>query len=125
VKQAVIPGISPRELKRALKRMGIDVSELNDVEKVVIVTKDKEITINQAQVMVFSLSGQKIFQITGKDIEEKKRIEEREEIEISEEDIKFVAEQAGVSFEEAREALVKAKGDLAEAILLLKQGSGE
>ena len=125
MKQAVIPGISPRELKRALKRMGIDVSELNDVEKVVIVTKDKEITINQAQVMVFSLSGQKIFQITGKDIEEKKRVEEREEIEISEEDIKFVAEQAGVSFEEAREALVKAKGDLAEAILLLKQGSGE
>lgn len=121
----MIPGISPRELKRALKRMGIDVSELNDVEKVVIVTKDKEITINQAQVMVFSLSGQKIFQITGKDIEEKKRVEEREEIEISEEDIKFVAEQAGVSFEEAREALVKAKGDLAEAILLLKQGSGE
>ena len=43
------------------------------------------------------------------------------EISLSDEDIKFVAEQAGVSLEKAREALIKTKGDLAEAILLLRE----
>ncbi len=119
----MIPGLSPRDLKKMLKRMGINVVEIDNVEKVVIVTRDKEITIIEPQVMLFDAGKQKIYQIVAEEIEEEKRAleEEKEEIEISEEDVLFVAEQAGVSPDEAREALIKAKGDLAEAILFLKE----
>ncbi|WFO75684.1 NagC family transcriptional regulator [Desulfurococcaceae archaeon MEX13E-LK6-19] len=119
----MIPGLSPRDLKKMLKRMGINVVEIDNVEKVIIVTRDKEITIIEPQVMLFDAGKQKIYQIVAEEVEEEKRAlgEEKEEIEISEEDVLFVAEQAGVSPDEAREALIKAKGDLAEAILLLKE----
>jgi len=42
--------------------------------------------------------------------------------EVSEEDVRLVAEQAGVSLEEARRALEEAGGDIAEAILRLQGG---
>ena len=43
------------------------------------------------------------------------------EAEISGDDVKTVMEKAGVSEEEARKALIKANGDLAEAILELNK----
>ena len=57
------------------------------------------------------MMGQESFQITG----------EVEESTISEDDIKTVAEQSNVSLKEAKEALQKTNGNLAEAILLLKE----
>jgi len=56
------------------------------------------------------MMGEESLQITG-DIEEES---------ISEDDIKTVSEQAEVSKEKAKEALIKFNGDLAEAILYLK-----
>ncbi|MCD6300453.1 MAG: nascent polypeptide-associated complex protein [Staphylothermus sp.] len=116
----MFPGMSPRELRRALKRLGIQVNELEDVREVHIVLSDKKIVIEKPQVLEMKSGGQSIFQIIGTP-----RVEEIEEsIEISEEDIEFVMSQTGASKEEAREALIKAKGDLAEAILYLKEKSG-
>ena len=40
---------------------------------------------------------------------------------ISEEDIKLVMEQAGVDYDSAKKALEETKGDLAEAILKLQE----
>ena len=113
--------MSPRELRRTLKRLGIQVNELEDVKEVQIILTDKKIVIEKPQVLEMKSAGQSIFQIIGTP-----RIEELEEtIEVSEEDIEFAISQTGVSREEAREALIKAKGDLAEAILYLKEkGSG-
>ncbi len=57
------------------------------------------------------MGGEESFQITG----------EIEEQSFSDEDAKTVAAQAGVSEEEAREALKETNGDLAEAIMKLKK----
>ena len=41
--------------------------------------------------------------------------------EVSQEDVEFVAQQAGVSIEEAKQALIEAGGDLAAALMLLEE----
>jgi len=43
---------------------------------------------------------------------------------VTEEDVKLVAEQAGVSLEEAQRALEETGGDLAQAIILLQARKG-
>jgi len=59
--------------------------------------------------------GQKTYQIIGEP-------QERElKTEISEDDVKVVIEQTGKTIEEAKAAIEKHKGDLAAAILELKQ----
>jgi nascent polypeptide-associated complex subunit alpha len=110
--------INPREAKRLMKRMGLNMGALPDVQQVIMKTRTKEIIIEQPEVAVMDMHGQKIFQVTGEKIVEK-TIER--EITIPEEDVQLVAQQAKVSVEEARTALEQTKGDLAQAILLLSQ----
>ncbi len=110
--------ISPREAKRLMKRMGLNMGAMPDVQQVILKTSTKEIIIENPEVAVMDMHGQKIFQVTGEKIVEK-TIER--EITIPEEDVQLVAQQAKVSVEEARAALEQTKGDLAQAILLLSQ----
>jgi nascent polypeptide-associated complex subunit alpha len=109
--------ISPREAKRLMQRMGLSMSPM-EVKEVILKTSSKEILIENPEVAVLEVQGQKIFQITGGKISEK-TIERK--IAIPEEDIQLVAQQANVSLEEARVALEQTNGDLAQAILLLSQ----
>ncbi len=109
--------ISPREAKRLMQRMGLSMSPM-EVKEVILKTSSKEIIIENPEVAVLEVQGQKIFQITGGNISEK-TIERR--IVIPEEDVQLVAQQANVSLEEARTALEQTNGDLAQAILLLSQ----
>lgn len=108
--------VSPREAKRMMQRMGLSMGEMPDVQQVVFKTSTKEIIIENPEVAIMEMRGQKIFQVTGEKIVER-AIEKK--ITIPEEDIQLVATQAKVSVEEARAALEQTKGDLAQAILLL------
>ena len=101
-----------------MRRMGVKVTEL-ECEEVVLMLPDKRVVIREPRVMVIEAQGEKIYQITGKEVEEplEKPVEGAE---VTEEDVKLVAEQAGVSLEEARRALEEAGGDLAQAIILLQ-----
>lgn len=110
--------VSPREAKRLMKRMGLSMGAIPDVEQVVLKTRTKEIIIENPEVAVMEMRGQKIFQITGEKITEK-TIERK--LVIPEEDVQLVAQQANVSLEQARAALEQTQGDLAQAILLLSQ----
>ncbi len=116
----MFPGMSPRELRRALKRMGIELRELENVERVEIILSSKKIVIEAPQVLQMFAKGTNIFQITGGTLHEEPLEEKKEEIEISDEDIEFIVSQTGVSKEEARKALIESKGDIAEALLKLK-----
>ncbi|UCC28266.1 MAG: hypothetical protein JSW29_02130, partial [Candidatus Bathyarchaeota archaeon] len=98
--------------------MGLNMGALPDVQQVIMKTRTKEIIIEQPEVAVMDMHGQKIFQVTGEKIVEK-AIES--EVTIPEEDVQLVAQQAKVSVEEAKTALEQTKGDLAQAILLLSQ----
>jgi nascent polypeptide-associated complex subunit alpha len=108
----MIPGMNPKMLKQAMKRMGIKQQEL-DAKEVIIKTEDKEIIVRNPQVLKVNMGGQETLQISG-------QLEERKLKEFTEEDVDTVAEQSNVTKEKAREALEKEGGDLAAAILSLK-----
>lgn len=103
--------INPKQMERAMKKMGMQMTNI-DAEEVVIKTPEKEIIINNPQVSRVKMMGQDTFQISGE-------ISERGREETTEEDVEMVAEQAGVSAEEARSALQETD-DIAEAIMKLK-----
>jgi nascent polypeptide-associated complex subunit alpha len=101
-----------------MQRMGMSMDAVADVEQVVIKTSVKEITIEEPEVAVLEVQGQKIYQVTGGKITEKAA--ERKPSGIAEEDVRLVADQTGKSPDEARRALEESGGDLAKAILLLQ-----
>ncbi|MDH5375800.1 MAG: nascent polypeptide-associated complex protein [Candidatus Bathyarchaeota archaeon] len=109
--------VNPREAKRMMQRMGLSMDAIPDVEQVIIKTSGKEITIEEPEVAIMEVQGQKIFQVAGGKITEKAA--ERKTI-IPEEDARLVADQTGKSLEKARKALEECEGDLAKAILLLQ-----
>jgi len=110
----MIPGMNPRDLAKAMKKMGIKQDEI-PAEEVIIKCSDKDIIVKNPQVMRVNAMGQESLQITGEIIEQAAGSE------ISEEDIKTVAEQASVSEDKAKEALEENDGDLAQAILSLQE----
>ena len=112
----MIPGINPRDMAKAMKRLGIKQEEIEALE-VIIRTADKEIIIANPQVSKVNMMGQETFQIIG-------QAEEHElssQPEISEDYIKTVMDQTGVSEDDARAAIEDNEGDLAKAIMDLKQ----
>ena len=116
----MIPGMSPKQLKqmeRQMKKMGMKMEDLEGVKEVIIRFEDKELYIAEPEVNLMDVMGQETYQVTGKAVE----VEIESEIVIPDEDIEMVANQANVSKEEAEEALIESKGDLAEAILKLSQ----
>jgi len=109
--------VNPREARRMMQRMGMNMNEVADVKQVIIKTSSKEITIEEPGVAILEMQGQKIFQVTGGKMTEK--IVERK-LTVPEEDVRLVADQTGKNPEEARKALEESGGDLAKAILLLQ-----
>lgn len=108
----MLPGMNPRDLAKAMKRLGIQQEEV-DAKQVIIKLADKELVFNNPQVVKVNAMGQQNYQITGTP-------EERAlETPISEDDIKTVMEQANVDRERALAAIKEQKGDLAAAILEL------
>lgn len=121
----MIPGgrVNPRQMRQAMKRLGIEQEELEGVEEVVIRTSTKEYVIRDANVTAMTAQGQKIWTVVGEPIvrerSDAKKPEGGNAPTIPEEDVQLVAEKAGVSEEEARKALEEAGGEPAEAIIRL------
>lgn len=113
--------MSPRNAKRMMQRMGMNMGEMPDVQEVIFKTSDKEIVVENAQVAVIDMGGQKIFQVTG-EISERALEGQAAKVTIPEEDAQLVADQTGKSIEDAKRALEESDGDLAKAILLLQTG---
>jgi len=112
----MIPGMNPRDVQKAMKRLGIKQEEI-DAHEVIIKTADTEIIILDPQVSKVNMGGQETFQISG-------QVEERalsSEPDINEEDIKTVMEQTGSDEEKVKEALKENEGDLAKTIMDLKE----
>ena len=108
----MIPGINPKMMKQAMKKLGMKQEEI-EAEEVIIKSKDKQIVFINPQVSKINAMGQETFQIIGD-------YEEQDLEKFNEDDIKTVVEQTGCSREEAKSALEK-EGDLAKAILGLKK----
>lgn len=112
----MMPGMNPRALKNMMAQMGIKTSEI-DAVRVVIECGDKNIIITAPQVTKINAQGVDSFQITGSVSEQQKGVA----IEPTAEDIEMVSEQTGVTdLDKVRQALAASNGDIAGAILILK-----
>jgi len=107
----MMPGMDSKKMQQMMKQMGINSEEI-EAKSVVIETENEKLIIEEPQVVRISMQGQVSFQISGK---------VRKEEKLSEEDVKMVSEQAGVSEDDAREALRNCNGDIADAIMKLKE----
>lgn len=108
----MFPGINPKQMKMAMKKMGLKQEEL-DATEVIIKCKDKQLRVLNPEVTKIEAGGQESFQIVGE-------VQEEGIEKFSEDDIKTVVEQTECTEEEAVTALEET-GDLAEAILKLRK----
>ncbi len=132
-----------RSMRRRMQQQGIDMDQI-DATRVIIEGTDKTLIINQPEVVLMEQMGQSIYQVIGEaeeyslgeinigEITEKKETiseevsgeetEKDEEVRptITENDIMLVAAQANVPKEEAESVLRECEGDIAKAIVYLK-----
>jgi nascent polypeptide-associated complex subunit alpha len=127
-------GMSPKQIERMMRKMGIEQKDLEGVKEVIIRFSEKEWVISNPQVTMVKQAHSETFQVAGTKIERSlsegpptKTITEKVEgiapekkVEIPIEDAALVAGQTGVDIETAKKALVETEGDLAAAILKLR-----
>lgn len=116
-----------RRARRMMKQMGMNMNELGDIKRVILQGDKRQIIIEGPQVTSINVQGTKMYQIAGGQETEGKpstatAAAEPEEapLEIPEEDILLVAQQANVSIDIAKRALEDSEGDLAQAIIKLQ-----
>ncbi|MEM2142808.1 MAG: nascent polypeptide-associated complex protein [Candidatus Thorarchaeota archaeon] len=121
-------GMSPKQIARMMKKMGIEQEEIGNVKEVIFRFPNKEWVIAAPHVVVIRQPGGETYQITGskterglETAERDENVEASREITVPVEDASLVASQAGVTLEEAIEALKRTGGDLAAAILELRR----
>jgi nascent polypeptide-associated complex subunit alpha len=133
IKKREGPQVGSRQMRRRMQQQGIDMDQI-DATRVIIERIDGSLIIENPEVIVMKQMGQEIYQIVGEAHEASNGeflIEEREEIQeiteesdlkpsISDNDVMLVASQANVDKEEARAVLSECEGDIAKAILYLK-----
>ncbi len=117
--------MNPREQKRMMQRMGMNMDSVPDVQQVIIRTTGKDIVIDEPEVAILQVQGQKMYQVIGGQVSEqapsaRTAAAAPAKPAFSSEDVQLVADQTGKSLERAKEALIEADGDLAKAILLLQ-----
>jgi nascent polypeptide-associated complex subunit alpha len=116
--------MNPREQKRLMQRMGMNMDSVPDVQQVIIRTSGKDIVIDEPEVAILEIQGQKMYQVIGGQVSEQapsqRQTAKAAQPAFSEEDVRLVADQTGKSLEKAKEALEECQGDLAKAILLLQ-----
>ena len=116
--------MNPRQMKQAMKKMGITQEDMEGVDEVIIKARGEAYIFKKPDVQVTTMQGQKTFQIVGDyelikgDVDVSAPLEPAG-ISIPDEDIELVAAQASVTHEEALAALEECNGEPAEAIIKL------
>jgi nascent polypeptide-associated complex subunit alpha len=118
----MMPGMgrmNPRQVKQAMKKLGISTEEIEGVEEVIIRTSNKEYVIKDAQVSCMIMQGQRTYQVVGEEIVRERTGEasKPKDMAMPEEDILLVMDQTGKSREQATQALKECGGQPAEAII--------
>lgn len=127
-------GMNPKQMKAAMKRQGIDMRTLDGVEKVVVLTRDREIIFDRPEVTAISAQGAITYQVVGKpkerprsaatastgaDVSGEDLVEAIASAKYSVEDVELVMGQTGASEGDVRAALEACNGEVAEAIMKL------
>jgi len=101
---------NPQNMEKMMKQMGMDMEEI-DAKRVVVDLGDEEMVFETPELNKINVKGQEMFQLQGDHSTQAKGP--------AQEDIDMVAEKAGVSEAEAREAL-KDHDEPADAIMSLQ-----
>ena len=121
----MMPGkMNSREMRRMMSQMGIKSTEMADVKRIVMEGEAKNYVIDNPEVVMIEAQGQKSLQIVGNIREVAKTQAAKKpstEVTFPKEDIDLVMSQANVTREKAVEALKKASGEPAQAIIDLSQ----
>ena len=107
-----------RDAARMMQKMGMKVDEVANVTRVIIKTDSKDIMIEEPSVTLVTIQGQAMYQIAGGRVSE--ATPQALPTATGEQDAELVAQQTGRSLDDAKKALLEAGGDLAKAILMLK-----
>ena len=122
-------GLDSRKMQQMMKQMGIDIDEL-DAEEVIIRTADEELVFENPDVQHMDAQGQDTYNVVGtpntRELGEGSTTEADESTDdsddgIPQEDIETVADAAGVSQDQAREALEANDGMPLDAIESLEE----
>jgi nascent polypeptide-associated complex subunit alpha len=121
-----------RQMAAMMKRMGIEMRDVEQVEEVVVRTATKEYRFKRPEVSIMKAQGQETWQIQGKAVASDRAGAAVPPPAVpsvssapaapyapSPDDVKVVMEAAKVPEAKACEALLATGGDLAEAILRL------
>jgi len=106
-------GMNPTKIAGMMKKMGISQQQLN-VHRVIFEMSEGNIVIDEPTVIKINMQGQTSYQVTGEAKEESNET-------FSDDDVKMVIEKTGKNENEVRAALEKSNGDIAEAIIELKE----
>lgn len=124
-----------RQMRRRMAQQGIDMDQV-DATRVIIEGPEKTLIIEQPEVVLMKQAGQDIYQVIGQAEEvspDKVIINSEQELapledsdvkpSITENDIMLVASQANVEKNEAEAVLKECNGDIAKAILFIRNKS--
>ncbi len=127
--------VGSRQMRRKMAQQGIDMDQI-EATRVIIEGPEKTLIIEQPEVVLMKQAGQEIYQVVGTATETNatsvslsstqatESLEPSQEVEvkltITENDIMLVAAQANVDPKEAEAVLRNCEGDIAKAILYLK-----
>jgi len=113
-------GMNPRQMKQAMRKMGISNEPMRGVTQVIIRTADREYVFDSPDVNIMTVQGQKTYQFTGEPAE--MPLGETAAPGMPEEDIELVMSQTGCGRDAAIKALEENDGQPAEAILQIMTG---
>jgi nascent polypeptide-associated complex subunit alpha len=133
-------GIDPRQMALTMRKLGIEMRDIDDVREVIVRTREREYRFSRPTVSVMKARGSETWQVQGtpKVTELEPAPPGRpasppastpsaptppaappEPVTIPEEDVAMVMEQTGKDHATARKALEATRGDIAEAIVRL------
>ncbi len=105
-------GVNPKQMAQMMKQMGIKVDEINAKKVIFELDGGKKLVFDNPQIQAMTMQGKKTYTLIGDATEEES---------VPQEDIDMVSEQTGKTKAEAKKALEQTNGDIAEAILKLKE----
>lgn len=126
-----------RAMRRKMQQQGISMEPI-EANRVIFELDDKNLVIEQPEVFKMTQVGQDIYQVIGsaeekpigisseggihveEPLETSEIADEELELKITDQDIMLVASQANVSLKEAEAALEDVEGNIAKAIIFLK-----
>ena len=131
-------GVDPRQMAMMMRKMGIEVEEIEGVQEVLVRTASRDYRFRKASVSVMKAQGTETWQIQGKpEVVEKGAPlsaspataqavpvptnvpQAAGPVDIPDGDVRLVMEQAGCDERRARKTLEETGGDLAEALVRL------